>query len=49
MAGYCVEGSFLFLLFFSWKPNGDIELDARVRVRFSRGRSTTEAEGRDHG
>jgi hypothetical protein len=29
--------------------NGDIELGTRVRVRFSRGRGTVEAGGRDHG
>jgi hypothetical protein len=29
--------------------NGDIELGTRVHVRFSRGRGTIEAGGRDHG
>jgi hypothetical protein len=29
--------------------NGDVELGTRVRIRFSRGRGTVEAGGRDHG
>jgi hypothetical protein len=29
--------------------NGDIELGTRLRIRFSRGRSTIESGGRDHG